>query len=97
MEEAAINPTIELSEPTHDWEIDSWRAEQNLVHEDPGERSSDPTRDCPGLACGCPGVSGRGVGRWWPVAGLGALNVAVQKWDLLREVRVGAAAESTRL
>ena len=33
---------------------------QNLVHRDPGE-SSDPTGDCLGLACGCPGVSGRGL------------------------------------
>ena len=26
-------------------EADSWRARQNLVHQDPGERSRDPTRD----------------------------------------------------
>ena len=69
MEEVAINLTIELLELTLDWEIDSRRAQQNLVHEDPGERSSDPTRDCPGLACGCPGVSGRGGGQWWLAAG----------------------------
>ena len=30
MEEVAINPTIELPELTQDWEIDSWRAQQNL-------------------------------------------------------------------
>ena len=58
------------------------------MHQDPGERSSDPTRDCPGPACGFPGVSGRGVGQWWPAAGLGALSVAVHAWDLLREVAV---------
>ena len=45
LEEVAINPTIELPELTQDWEIDSWRAQQNLVHQDPGERSSDPTGD----------------------------------------------------
>ena len=45
LEEVAINPTIELPELTQDWEIDSWRAQQNLVHKDPGERSSDPTGD----------------------------------------------------
>ena len=28
----------------------------------PGEKSSDPTRDWPRLACKCPGVSGGGVG-----------------------------------
>ena len=84
----AINPTIETQELTQDWEIDSWRAQQNLVHQDPGEKSSDPTGDSNGLACGCPGVSGGGVGRWWPAAGLGALNVAVHAWDLLREVTI---------
>ena len=30
--------------------------------------------------------SGRGVGRWWPAAGLGALGVAVGEWDLLKEI-----------
>ena len=43
MEKVTINPTIELAELTPDWEIDSWRAQQNLVHQDPGERESDPT------------------------------------------------------
>ena len=46
LEEVAINPTIELPELTQDWEIDSWRAQTKpCVHQDPGERSSDPTRD----------------------------------------------------
>ena len=56
------------------------------VHQDPGERSSDPTRDWPRLAHECPGVSSRGMGWWWPVAGLGAGSVAVHTWDLLKEV-----------
>ena len=43
----AIYPTIELPELTQDWEIDSRRAQQNLVHQDPGERNSDPTGDLP--------------------------------------------------
>ena len=43
----AINPTIELPELTRDREIDSWRAQQNLVHQDPGEMNSDPTRALP--------------------------------------------------
>ena len=50
---------------------------QNPAHQDPGERSCDPTRDCPRLARECPGVSGGGVGRRWPAAGSGALSVAV--------------------
>ena len=86
MEEVAVNPTIELPELTQDWETDSWSAQQKIVHQDPGERSSDPTGDCPRHACGCPGVSGRGVGQW--VAGLGALSVAVHAWGLLREVSI---------
>ena len=27
--------------------MDSWRAQQNLVPQDPGERNSDPTGDLP--------------------------------------------------
>ena len=88
LKEVAINPTIELPELTQDWEIDSWRAQQNLVHQDPGQRNSDPTGDCPGLACGCPGISGEGVGQGWPAAGLGAQTVAVHAWDLFREVNI---------
>ena len=36
------------------------------------------------LVCGCPVVSGKGMGLWWPAAGLGARTVAVHAWDLLR-------------
>ena len=88
MEEIAINPTIEIPERTQDWEIDSWRAQQNLVHQDPGEKSRDPIGDCPGLACGCLGVSSGGVGQQWPAAGSGTLSVAVCAWDLLKEVTI---------
>ena len=34
------------------------------------------------LACGCLGVSGKGMGWWWPATGLGAWTVAVHAWDL---------------
>ena len=68
--------------------IDSWRAQHNLVHKDPGERNTDLTGDCPWLACGCPGVSSKGMGWWWPVAGLGAQPVAVHEQDILREVTI---------
>ena len=88
MEELAINPTIELPELTQDWETDFGGCKQNLVHQDPGERSSDPIRDCPGLACGCLGVSGGGVGLWWSAAWLGTLSVAVHAWDLLKEITI---------
>ena len=46
LEEVAINSTIELPELTQDWEIYSWRAQtEPCAHQDPGERSSDPTKD----------------------------------------------------
>ena len=45
LEEVAINSTIELPDLTQHWETDSWRAQtEPCVHQDPGERSSDPTR-----------------------------------------------------
>ena len=31
-DQVAINPTIEQPELTQDWEIDSWRAQTELVH-----------------------------------------------------------------
>ena len=34
------------------------------------------------------GVSGRGVGQWWPGARLGALSTAVCAQDLLKEVAI---------
>ena len=58
------------------------------MHQDSGERSSDPTRDLPRPACECPRVSVRGLGQWWPAAGLGALRVAVHAWGLLKEVPI---------
>ena len=46
LEEVAINSTIELPDLTQHWETDSWRAQtEPCVHQDPGERSSDPTKD----------------------------------------------------
>ena len=65
----------------------SWRAQTRpCAHQDPGEKSSDPTRDWPRLACECPEVSNREVGWWWPAAGSGALSAAVYPQDLLKEV-----------
>ena len=52
----------------------------------PGERSSDPTGNCPGLSCKCPGVSSGGMGQRWPAERLGALNV--HAWDLLKEAAI---------
>ena len=63
LEEVTINPITELPELIQDWETDSWRAQTKpCVHQDPGERSSDPTRDSARLACECPGVSSGGMG-----------------------------------
>ena len=67
-------------------ETDSWRAQtKRCVHQDPRERSSYPTKDWRRMACECPGVSGGGVGWWWP-AGSGALSAAVHAQDLLKEI-----------
>ena len=38
--------------------------------------------------CECPGDFGRGVGWLWPAIGLGALNVAVHAWDILKEAPI---------
>ena len=70
-------------------ETDSWRAQiKPCVYQDPGERSDDPIRDWPRLACECPGVSSGGVGWPWPAAGSGTLSVAVHARDLLKEVAI---------
>ena len=46
LEEVTINPTIEPPELTQDWKTNFWWAQTELcVHQDPGERSNDPTRD----------------------------------------------------
>ena len=60
---------------SQDWhrngETDSMRAQKSsCVHWDPGERSRDPRREWPRLACECPGVTSGGVGWRWPAAGL---------------------------
>ena len=66
-------------------ETDTWRAQTKpCAHQDPGERSSDPTRDWPSLACRCPGVSGRGVGWQWSTTGLGTVSAPVCAWTFWR-------------
>ena len=78
-----------VAELQRTWGTDSWRAQTKpCVHQDPGERSSDPMRDWPGLSHGSPAVSGGGVGQRWPAAGLGALSAAVPAWDPLKEVPI---------
>ena len=58
-------------------ETDSWRAQTKpCAHQNPGERSSNLTRDWPRLSCECPGVFGGGMSWWWHATGLGALSVA---------------------
>jgi len=57
---------------------DSWRTQTKpCVHQDPGERNNDPTRDWARLACVCLGVCGGGMSWQWPAAGSGALTIAV--------------------
>ena len=45
LEEVTINPTIEPPELTQDWGNRLLEGTKPCVHQDPGERSSDPTRD----------------------------------------------------
>ena len=46
LEEVTINPTIEQPELIQEWETNSWLAQtEPCTYQDPGERSSDPTRD----------------------------------------------------
>ena len=46
LEKVTINNTIEPSELKQDWETNSWWAKtEPCVHQDPGKRSSEPTRD----------------------------------------------------
>ena len=68
-----------ITELPQDWgNRDSWRAQTTpCTHQDPEERSSDSKTDWARLACECPGVSGRGVGRQWPAVGSGALTTTV--------------------
>ena len=47
----------------------------------PGERNDDPTRDCLGLACRCPAVSSKDLGRWWPAAGLDCSSACMGSFE----------------
>ena len=53
LEEVAFNPTTELRGLTQELKKTLGGLKQYLVHPDPGEGSSDPTRDWPRLACEC--------------------------------------------
>ena len=67
-----------ITELPQDWgdrETDSWRAQtEPYAHQDPGERSSVPTRDGARFAHEGPGVSCRGVGRQGLLRGQGRVH-----------------------
>ena len=68
-------------------ETDSWRTQtKSCAHQDPGESSSDPTRDWARPAYECPGVSSWGEDQHWPAVGLEALNTTVPARVLLKEI-----------
>ena len=55
MEEVTINPTIKLADLTQDWEIDSWREQQNLVCTGAKEKGAvTPQETVPDLPVGVP-------------------------------------------
>ena len=88
-EEVAINPIKSCQNLHRTEEIDAGRAQtEPCAHQDPGERSTDPTRDWPRLARECPGDSSRGVGWQRAAAWSGALSVALPAWDLWKEVPI---------
>ena len=65
----------------------TWRAQTKpCVHQNPGERSCNPTRACAGLTSERVGVSGAGTGWQWPAAGSGPLKTTVLASVLLREM-----------
>ena len=74
--------TIDLPDLTQDWEIDSWRA--------PGPRRKEqcPHKRLTRTRLWVSRSLWWGVGRGWPVAGLGTLSIAVHAWDLLKEVPI---------
>ena len=53
-----------------------------------GKGAVSPQETEPDLPVNCAGVSGRGVGQWWPAAGSGALSAGMPAWDLLKEVTI---------
>ena len=78
-----ISGSSAFSELTQDWGTDSGRAQtEPCVHQEKGAVTPKEA------ACECLGVSGRGLGQLWPVAGLGALSVAMHAWDFLKEVTI---------
>ena len=56
----------------------------------PGPRRKEqwPHKRLTQTCCECPGDLGRDVVWLWPATGLGAPNVAVQAWDILKEVPI---------
>ena len=89
LEEVTINPTIEPPEVTRDWGNRLLEG-TNRTSCAPGPRRKEqrPYKRLTRSALGYPSVSCGGVGQWWPVAGLGALSVAVRAWDLSKEVTI---------
>ena len=58
--------------------LHSWRTQtRSCMHQDPGERSSDPTEDWTRPKCWCWRVSCGGVGQQWLATGIRALTAAV--------------------
>ena len=90
MEELSINPTIEWPGLTQDWENRLLEGtNKTLCAPRPRRKEQCPHKtDWPRLACECPGVSGRGVGRQWPTEGSGELKTAVHAQVLLKEAAI---------
>ena len=85
--------TIDLPDLTHDWGNRLWGwgwggTNGTLCSRRPRRKKQWPHKRLTQIY---PWVSRSlwwGVGRWWPVAGLGTLSIAVHAWDLLKEVPI---------
>ena len=89
MEEVAVNPTIEPQNLHRTGKQTLGGHRQNLVYTRTQKKGAVTTKETDSdLPMSVPGVSGRGVGQWWPAAGLGVLSAAVCAWDLLKEVAI---------
>ena len=60
----------------------------NLWAPGPRRKISESSRDWFRLDWECLRGSSRGMGQWWPAAGLGALSVTVHAWEISKEVTI---------
>ena len=89
LEEVTIYPIIELPELTQDWGNKFLEGtDKTLCTPGPRRKEQWPHKRLTQICLWCPGVSSRGIGQWWPAAGLKAPSAAVCAWKHLKEVSI---------